>query len=56
MVDIQEYIKECDYYKNDTPDAVETIYDDLVKHGYSPEKAIELIEWLSGSIRNEFGC
>ncbi len=52
---IEDYIKEQDFWKSDTGDEVMGMFLVLVGHGLEPQKAINNISALVGSIQNEYG-
>ena len=53
---IEAYIKEQDFYKNETPDDVRHLHGVLVAHGIEPGQALHEVECIVGAIANEYGC
>ncbi len=52
---INDYIKEQDFYKNDTSDSVIDLFLVLVGYGLKPEKALRNVRSIVSAIKNEYG-
>lgn len=52
---IEEYIKEQDFYKNDTPDDLRDVFSELINKGFNENEALKLIRIIVSAIKNEYG-
>lgn len=52
---IEEFIKEQDFYKADTPDIIRETFIALIGYGMKAQTALNNIEAVVGAIKNEYG-
>ena len=52
---IEEFIKEQEFFKNDTPDTIRDTFIALIAYGMKAQIALSNIESVVGAIKNEYG-
>ena len=52
---IEEYIKEQDFFKNDTPRVIRSSFVSMMEKGMSDTDALDISERIVAAIKDEYG-